>query len=70
MKKAITLSQGFLVEMNDMNGKVIKTLFNGFVQKGTVQKVVLYAGNLPAGMYISQLHTANGVKQQKLVLEH
>jgi D-alanyl-D-alanine carboxypeptidase len=53
----------------DITGKLVTTLFSGTVQKGAVQKVVLQAGNLPSGVYFSQLQTAQGMTRQKLVLQ-
>jgi CubicO group peptidase (beta-lactamase class C family) len=58
-----------MLQLYDMNGRKVKTLFNGFVQKEALQNVTLHAGNLPAGIYITKLQTATGVKEQKLVLE-
>ncbi len=52
----------------DMNGKLVSTLFNGVAGKSVIQQVNWEVGNLPAGIYISRLQTANGVSEQKLVL--
>jgi len=51
----------------DMNGKLAATIFNGTVQKGTLEKVNFDGSRLPAGMYISRLQTTAGITEQKLV---
>jgi hypothetical protein len=56
------------LRLYDVNGKLLKTLFNGTVQKGMLQNVTLRTNGLPAGVYISQLQTAQGIRQQKLVI--
>ncbi len=51
----------------DMNGKLLATVFNGFVQKGILQKVEFNGSNLPAGMYLSRLQTSTGITELKLL---
>lgn len=53
----------------DMNGKLLRTLFDGVLQKGVLQNVPFHAGNLPVGIYVSDLQTAGGTSRQKLVVE-
>ena len=55
------------LRLYDMNGKLVATIFNGFVRKGPVQKVNFDGSKLPAGMYISRLQTASGFTEQKIV---
>ncbi len=55
-------------ELYDLNGRLITTLYTGVAQKGTVQQVILRAGTLPPGIYITRLQTTAGVNQQKLIL--
>lgn len=51
----------------DINNKLVATIFNGMVQKGTMKKVKFDGGNLPAGIYISRLKTIAGTTEQKLI---
>ena len=55
------------LRLYDMNGKLAATIFNGTVQKGTLEKVNFDGSRLPAGMYISRLLTTAGITEQKLV---
>ena len=52
----------------DINGKLIATVFNGFAEKGILQKLDFNTTKLPAGIYFSRLQTPDGVIQQKLSL--
>ncbi|MFI5131179.1 MAG: serine hydrolase [Chitinophagales bacterium] len=52
----------------DINGKLIATVYNGFAEKGILQKVDFTTAKLPAGIYFSRLQTPDGVFQQKLTL--
>jgi D-alanyl-D-alanine carboxypeptidase len=58
-----------ILRVFDQNGKLVKTLFSGEVIKGVVKKVSLSGSGLSSGIYYSQLVTAKGMKQQKLVLQ-
>ena len=58
-----------ILRLYDGSGKLVTTLFNDTIQKGTVQKIVFQAGNLPSGIYFTQLQTAQGMSRQKVVLQ-
>jgi hypothetical protein len=49
---------------------MVATVFNGYVQKGTLQQTNFDGSKLPAGTYISRLQTNTGSWEQKLVKVH
>ena len=51
----------------DMNGKMVATVFNGYIQKGIVQKTNFDGSRLPAGIYLSRLQIAPGTSEQRVV---
>lgn len=55
------------LQLYDMNGKLVATIFNGVIQKGMMQKVNFDGGKLPAGIYIGRLQTASGTTEQRIV---
>ena len=52
----------------DMNGKLVASIFNGFVEKGMLKKAEFNGDKLPAGIYFARLQSPAGIQQQKLVL--
>jgi CubicO group peptidase (beta-lactamase class C family) len=52
----------------DVYGNQKAVLYEGMVEKGVLQQVVLERGSLNAGVYFVRLQTAAGTTQQKLVL--
>jgi len=56
------------LQLYDVNGKLVSTMFKGNLQKGTLQLINFDKGKLPAGVYIGALKSATGLKQQKIVL--
>lgn len=56
------------IGLYDINGQLLSTIFNGFVEKGIVQQVEFKTTNLPAGTYITRLQMQDEDSQQKLVL--
>jgi hypothetical protein len=58
------------IRLYDMNGKMVATVFNGYVQKGIVQQIHFDGSKLPAGTYISRLQTSSANWEQKLVKVH
>jgi D-alanyl-D-alanine carboxypeptidase len=58
------------IRLYDMNGKMVATVFNGYVQKGIHQQINFNASKLPAGIYISRLQTLSGISEQKVVKIH
>ena len=58
------------IRLYDMSGKMVATVFNGYVQKGILQQANFDGSKLPAGTYISRLQTTSGSWEQKLVKIH
>ena len=56
------------MELFDVNVKLVRTIFNGGLQKGEVRYISFEKGNLPAGVYIGYLKTASGVTEKRIVL--
>jgi CubicO group peptidase (beta-lactamase class C family) len=56
------------LDVYDMDGKLVASVFNGFVEKGTLKKAEFNGDKLPAGIYFARLQSPAGVQQQKLVL--
>jgi len=65
---SIPSSGNVSLSVYDMNGKVVASVFNGFVEKGTLKKAEFNGDKLPAGIYFARLQSPAGVQQQKLVL--
>jgi hypothetical protein len=55
------------IKLFDMNGKMVASVFDGYVQKGVFQKIIFEGSKLPAGSYISRMQTSSGSSEQKLV---
>jgi hypothetical protein len=58
----------YRLDLYDLNGKLIQSLYNGYVQKGMFQQVKIQAEGMVNGMYICRLQTPAGVLQRKLIL--
>jgi len=58
------------LDLYDMNGKRVSTIFNSEVEKGVQQKIEIKTANLPAGMYLTRLKTVDHISQQKLIVSH
>lgn len=56
------------LQMYDMNGNLVKELFNGTMEKGIYKQLYLQTGGFPAGLYICKLQTVAGVSQHKLII--
>jgi len=65
-----TKSGKVLLDLYDMNGKLVSTIFNSEVEKGMQQKIEIETANFPAGMYLMRLQTADCTSQQKLIISH
>jgi D-alanyl-D-alanine carboxypeptidase len=65
-----TKSGKVLLDLYDMNGKLVSTIFNGEVEKGMQQKIEIETTNFPAGMYLIHLQTADCTSRQKLIISH
>ncbi|MGN6617461.1 MAG: serine hydrolase [Ilyomonas sp.] len=55
------------LELYDMNGKLISSLFKGFAEKGRIIKADLNKADLSSGIYIARLITAGGIVEKKVV---
>ncbi len=55
------------IKLYDLNGKLLATVFDGFVQKGIEQKVTYHGSKLPAGLYLSRLQTPSGTIENRLI---
>jgi D-alanyl-D-alanine carboxypeptidase len=64
----ITQTGAVRLQLFDVNGKLVSSLFNGKLEKGTKRQTNIEAGKLAAGIYTIRLQTAAGVKQQQVVL--
>ena len=58
------------IRLYDMSGKMVATVFNGYVQKGISQQINFNGSKLPAGVYISRLQTVSGISEQRVVKSH
>jgi CubicO group peptidase (beta-lactamase class C family) len=58
------------IRLYNMNGKMVATVFNGYVHKGILQRITFDGSKLPAGTYISRLQTSSGNLEQKLIKIH
>lgn len=67
--KAQTEGHASLI-LYDMNGKIVATVFNGYVLKGSMQRITFNTSKLPAGIYLSKLQTSSGSWEQKLIKVH
>lgn len=59
--------QDVSIEVYDLTGKLIDVVFKGFLRTGEHQ-VTFVADNLPSGIYLYKLNTANGVEVRKMAL--
>jgi len=64
----VPVSGPFTLQVYDMIGKLVATLFNGIAEKGMIERINWNADKLPAGIYVSRLQIASGSIQRKIVL--
>ena len=57
-----------ILEIMDMNGRVVETLFNAEAQVGQTYRVEFDGLNLPNGIYITKLCTETGIKIDKIMI--
>lgn len=53
----------------DLSGRLVRVVYNGYMQKGEQRTVSFNGSQLSAGHYFGRLQTAAGLRQQKLVVE-
>ena len=58
------------ITLYDMNGRLMATVFSGYVEKGISKQVNFNGSKLPAGIYISRLQTVSGISQQRVIKVH
>lgn len=56
------------LELYDLTGKRLQTLYSGSLQKGMYHQVRFHAEGMANGMYICRLQTPVGISQRKLIL--
>ena len=49
---AVRRSQPVRIDLYDLTGRRVRTLFDGFVQAGSPHRVTIRAGDLPSGVYL------------------
>ncbi|RYD83692.1 MAG: T9SS type A sorting domain-containing protein [Sphingobacteriales bacterium] len=65
---SITKDQFASLEIYNVEGKLVKSLFNGDLSANTVYKVNVDAGDMKANMYFARLTTGSQVQHIKLIL--
>lgn len=56
------------IGLYDLNGKLLSTIFNGFIEEGIMRQAEIKTADLPAGTYLIRLQSENTKEQQKLVV--
>lgn len=56
------------VGLYDFNGKILRTLYNGTMEKGTTRTLTVNTSALGSGTYFCRIQTASGLQQQKVVV--
>jgi len=66
---SVAETTGATVTLHGVNGQQTRELYNGIANAGETINIALEANDLPAGIYIARLTTANGdVQNYKLIL--
>jgi len=58
------------LRLYDMKGNLVRLIYVGMLEKGTVQKVKIESSKLPAGLYVARLQTPAGMIEKKIVITH
>ncbi len=56
------------MQLYDVNGKLVKAVYNGLLEKGITKQVRINAEGLTPGLYICRLQTKTGISEYKLML--
>ena len=56
------------VALYSSDGKLVKTVYDGFDQKNSQRRLEMEAGTIPTGVYLCRVRTADGIVQKKLVI--
>ena len=57
------------LRLYDMQGKLIKNIYEGISEKGMPQKVEIDTGRFPPGIYVTRLQTSAGISEKKIVIK-
>ncbi|HEY0731235.1 MAG TPA: T9SS type A sorting domain-containing protein, partial [Chitinophagaceae bacterium] len=52
----------------DLNGRLVSKIYEGYMEKGINRNTNFNTASLSSGVYITRLQTADGVKEQKLIV--
>ena len=56
------------VALYSTDGKLVKTLYDGFDENNSQRRLEMEAGTIPAGVYLCRVRTADGIVQKKVVI--
>ena len=56
------------LRLYDTKGNLVKTFYEGTLEKGQMQKIQIETGKLPPGQYIIRSQTAAGINEKKIVI--
>jgi len=56
------------LRLYDMKGNLVKSFYDGILEKGMIQKIQIETGNLPAGHYLIRLQTATSINEKQIVI--
>ena len=56
------------LRLYDMKGNLVKTFYNGTLEKGMVQKIQIEISKVPAGHYIIRSQTVAGINEKKIII--
>ena len=57
------------LRLYDMQGKLIKNIYEGILEKEMLQKAEIETGKFPPGIYVTRLESADGVSEKKIVIK-
>jgi len=56
------------LRLYDIQGKLVKTIYEGLLEKGIFKKIKMETRKLSGGMYVARLQTTNGVNDKKIMI--
>lgn len=56
------------LRLYDLQGKLVKTIYEGFLEKGMFKNIKIETGKLPGGMYVTRLQTNDGVNDKTIMI--
>jgi D-alanyl-D-alanine carboxypeptidase len=57
------------LRLYDMQGKLIKNIYEGILEKEMLQKVEIETGKYPPGIYVTRLQTSDGISEKRIVIK-